>query len=202
MKMKIFFTVMGVFALFASCSGDQRFNVKKQPIEPPAKEANGKAQYKVGVGDVLEVLTWKEPDFSRDIRVRMDGKISFPLLDDIQAAGRSTADIKDEIENNLKDYINHPVVSVSIKLPESQKIYILGEVLKPGEYPLAKQLTVLQALAMCGGFTEWASKDEILVIRDEAGETTAIPVDYNDLEAGEALEQNIALKADDIIVIP
>lgn len=201
MNAKQMFVMVSVVMLIGSCADKQTQMVPKVS-STDSQVIKAEKIYKVGVGDILEILTWKEPDFSREVQVRIDGKISFPLLNDIQAAGRTTLDIRDEIQTKLQDYVNHPVVSVSIKLAESQKIYILGEVLKPGEYPLSKHLTVLQALALSGGFTEWASKSDIKVLRSEAGQTNTIQVDYDEIEDGNSLEQNISLEANDIIVVP
>lgn len=159
-------------------------------------------EYRIGKGDVLEIITWKEPEFSRDIAVRIDGRISFPLLDDIQAQGRTCSEIKNEIQEKLKEFINHPVVSVSVKVPGSQKFYIIGEVLKPGEYPLAKKITLLQAFAISGGFSEWASKNDIILIRNEEGIDNIIRINYSDIVKGRQLDLNLGIKADDIIVVP
>jgi polysaccharide export outer membrane protein len=120
--------------------------------------------YQIGIGDILEITTWKEPDFTReDVLVRTDGKISFPLLNDFPAAGLSPMELKYNIEKGLKAYVSGPVVTVHVRVPVSQKFYVLGEVMKTGEYPLVKHLTVLQAFALAGGFTEWASKKEIIL---------------------------------------
>jgi polysaccharide export outer membrane protein len=114
--------------------------------------------YQIGIGDILEITTWKEPDFTRpNVMVRPDGKISFPLVNDFPAAGLSPMELKYNLEKALKAYVSHPVVTVHVKEPVSQKFYVLGEVMKTGEYPLVKNLTVLQAFALAGGFTEWAS---------------------------------------------
>jgi polysaccharide export outer membrane protein len=135
--------------------------------------------YKIGSGDILSIVTWKEPDFSRqDVLVRTDGKISFPLLGDVQAAGRTPMEIKKEIESGLKAYVENPIVTVTVKSPESQKFYILGEVKKTGEYPLIKGLTVLQAFAIAGGFTDWASKKEIILLRHENGKEKVYNINY------------------------
>jgi polysaccharide export outer membrane protein len=159
--------------------------------------------YKIGSGDVLDIITWKEPDFSReDILVRIDGKISFPLLNDIQATGRTPVELKTEIENGLKKYVESPVVTVVIKNPASQKFYILGEVVRTGEYNLLKNLTILQAFALAGGFTEWASKDEIILFRNEGGRESIIRVDYKDIIKGEGFKQNIELRVNDTIIVP
>ena len=130
----------------------------------------GPKDYQIGAGDILDITIWKEPDLSREeILVRTDGKISFPLLNDVQAAGLTPLEMKKNMEVGLKDFISNPFVTVSVRSHESQRIYILGEVLNTGEYPLTKNLTVLQAFALAGGFTEWASKKEIILMRKEGG---------------------------------
>jgi polysaccharide export outer membrane protein len=160
-------------------------------------------EYRIGKGDILEIVTWKEPDFSREeVLVRLDGRISFPLLNDIQAEGRTVLDLKNEIEAKLKDFIATPVVTVTLKESTSQKFYILGEIQGTGEYNLVKGLTVLQAFARAGGFTEWASKKEIILMRKENGQEKIYRVNYNDIIEGDDLAQNIAIQADDTIIVP
>ena len=163
----------------------------------------GAAQsYQIGAGDVLEITTWKEPDFSREnVLVRTDGIISFPLLNDVQAAGLTPMELKGIIETGLKDYVETPFVTVSVIDPASQKFYILGEIQNTGEYPLTKKLTVLQAFALAGGFTEWASKKEILLLRNEQGQEKIYRVNYKNIIKGK-VEQNLKLKADDTIIVP
>jgi len=126
--------------------------------------------YIIGAGDILEIVTWKEEDFTREeVLVRLDGKISFPLLNDVQAEGLTTVELKRVIETGLKDYVSNPEVTVHVRSPLSKRFYILGEVENTGEYPLVKHLTVLQAFALAGGFTEWASKKEIILLRNIDG---------------------------------
>ena len=158
--------------------------------------------YKIGSGDILEIMTWKEPDFTREVIVRVDGKFTFPLLDDIQAAGRTPIEVKKEIERGLKEFVEDPIVTVSIRSPLSQQFYILGEVANTGEYPLAKDLTILQAFALAGGFTEWASKSEIILLRREGSEEKIIRVNYKNIVKGKELEQNVLIKANDTIIVP
>jgi polysaccharide export outer membrane protein len=166
-----------------------------------ATEASG--SYKIGNGDVLEIVTWKEPDFSRDtVLVRMDGYISFPLLNDVKAAGLTPTALKNILENRLKSYVTGPEVTVTVTNAGSQQFYVLGEVVNTGEYPLVKHLTVLQAFALAGGFTEWASKKEILLLRKEGGKTKTIRINYSDIADGENLEQNVPIRADDTIIVP
>jgi len=159
-------------------------------------------EYRIGSGDALEILTWKEPDFTREVLVRMDGKITFPLLNDIQAAGLSPMQIKKNIESGLKNFVDGPSVTVTVKNPASQKFYILGEVMRTGEYPLLKELTILQAFAIAGGFTEWASKKEIVLFRKENGREKIITINYKEIVKGKGLDQNVIIKTNDTIVVP
>jgi polysaccharide export outer membrane protein len=159
--------------------------------------------YQIGAGDILEISTWKELDLSRDeVLVRTDGKISFPMLNDVQAAGLSPMELKTNMEERLKDFVEGPLVTITVRNPGSQKIYVLGEVQNTGEYPLIKKLTVLQAFALAGGFTEWASKKEIILLRTEGGKDKIYRINYKDITKGKDFSQNIKLKADDTIIVP
>ena len=160
------------------------------------------ADYKIGVGDILKINTWKEEDLTfEDVRVRSDGKITFPLLDDVQAAGRTTVELKNEIQEKLSEFVEAPTVTITLAAAVSQRYYILGEVQAVGEYPLYKKLTIVQAFALAKGFTEWASKDEIILFRRDSTEEKIIKIDYDDIEKGK-LGQDILLQADDIIIVP
>lgn len=168
-----------------------------------AEQANITQEYRIGNGDLLEIVTWKEPDFSREeILVRLDGKISFPLLDDIQAAGKTPTELKKSIENGLKKFVAAPNVTVTVRNAGSQRFYILGEVTNTGEYPLVKNLSVLQAFALAGGFTEWASKKEIILFRKENGKDKVIQINYRDITRDKDFSQNVVIQADDTIVVP
>ena len=165
-------------------------------------ESSTAGDYKIGIGDVLQVTTWKEEDLTFEkVFVRNDGKITIPLLDDIQAQGRTTMELKKVIETGLAEFVEAPTVTVVLANPGSQKYYILGEVIGVGEYPLIKKLTVVQAFALAKGFTEWASKDEIILFRRNNGKEQMIKIDYDDITDGE-LGNDIQLKADDIIIVP
>ena len=169
------------------------------------QENVNRSSYKIGVGDVLEIMTWKEPDFSREeVLVRSDGMVTFPLVNDIEAADRTTMDLKKDIEDRLKDYISNPIVTVTVRTPivSVKKFYILGEVVNTGEYDLTRELTVLQAFALAGGFTEWASKKEIIVLRNANGKEKTIRVNYKNIAKGKDLSQNIKIKANDTIIVP
>jgi polysaccharide export outer membrane protein len=159
--------------------------------------------YVIGNGDVLDIFTWKEPDFSREeLIVRIDGKISFPLLDDVQAAGMTTTQLKKDIEKRLENYVSKPIVTVTVRNPNSKRFYVLGEVTHTGEYPITKDLTVLQAFAIAGGFTEWASKKEIILFRKQDNKDTVIRINYKDILKGNDFTQNVKILPDDTIIVP
>ncbi len=214
-KLSTAFLCLILLFVFIACGGREPSNISElvkprtstnighSALTQPFEDRLPKIQYIIQSGDILEIVTWKEPDFTREeVLVRIDGRISFPLLDDVQAAGRTPAQVENEIRERLKQYIANPVVSVGIRKPESQKFYILGEVNKTGEYPLLKNLTVLQAFSLAGGFTEWASKDEIIVVRREEGKQRIMRVNYKEIVQGKNISQNVLLKADDIIIVP
>ena len=167
-----------------------------------SQDSPSSPDYKIGIGDVLKISTWKEEDLSFEgLMVRNDGKITFPLLDDLQAQGKTTMELKEAIQEKLAEFVEAPTVTVTLANPISQKYYILGEVQGVGEYPLIKKLTVVQAFALAKGFTEWASKDEIILFRRSGGKEQMIKIDYDDITKGK-LENDIQLKADDIIIVP
>ena len=159
--------------------------------------------YVIGSGDILDITTWKEPDFSREeILVKIDGKISFPLVGEIQAAGRTTLDLQSVLEKMLTEYVASPTVTVSVRSTGSKMFYILGEVVNTGEYPLVKNLTVLQAFALAGGFTEWASKKEIILLRNVNGREEALTINYKNILKGKDYSQNVKIQANDTIIVP
>jgi polysaccharide biosynthesis/export protein len=158
--------------------------------------------YKIGIGDILTITTWKEPDFTVDsVRVRSDGKITFPLLDDIQAEGLTTMGLKKAVQKKLSVYVEAPNVTVTLINPMSRRFYILGEILNTGEYPLIKKLTVMQAFALAGGFTEWADKNKILLYRKGNNKEETIIIRYKDIIKGD-FSKDIQLQPDDTIIVP
>ena len=158
--------------------------------------------YKIGAGDVLTINVWREPNLSGDFGVRPDGKITFPLVNDIKAEGLTPFELKQLLEKKLKQFIATPVVTVIVKEVNSKNVYVLGKVNTPGKYPLNGPKTVLQALAEAGGLAEWAKADEIVILRKENGKQIKIDFDYDDVSRGKHLEQNILLKPGDTIVVP
>lgn len=164
--------------------------------------ANDRPPYKIGVGDVLSISVWEEPNLTKEaVFVRNDGKITFPLLDDITAENKSTMELKNIIEKGLSEFVSAPNVTVTLINQGSRKFYILGEVMKTGEYPLTKKLTAVQAFALAGGFTEWASKDEIILSRNTNGKKQTIIINYKNILKGD-FSKDIYLKADDTIIVP
>jgi len=201
MKKPVYFIVLILIVTFSVtqvCFGEQQAVSSEKDISA-ATEADS---YRIGSGDILEIITWKEPDFSREVRVRIDGKFAFPLIGEIEAAAHTPLAIRKNIETKIAEYIEGAIVTVIVKEPASQKFYILGEVVRTGEYQLVKDLTVLQAFALAGGFTEWASKNEIILLRRVGGETKMISVKYKDVVKGKDLSQDISIKANDTIIVP
>ena len=157
----------------------------------------------IGNDDVLAINVWKEPDISRSIPVRSDGKISLPLAGEIQAAGRTPLALEREIAEKLKSYISEPEVTVMVQQINSQKFNILGQVAKPGAYALVNSATVLDAIALAGGFRDFAKKKSIYVLRQNAdGSQQRIPFNYKEVLKGENPAQNIRLQPRDTIVVP
>ena len=187
-----------VFSFLGTSSGEEK--ISEIGMSPP--ENIEKAGYRIGLGDLLEIVTWKEPDFTLETLVRMDGKITFPLLNDLQASGLRPIELKEAIESRLKKFIEEPTVTVIVKQPARQKFYILGEVQNTGEYELSKGLTVLQAFALAGGFTEWSSKKSIILLRLVDGHEKIFRVNYKHIIKGKDFSQNIRLKANDTIIVP
>ena len=158
--------------------------------------------YKIGPQDVLRIDVWKEAEISRSVPVRPDGKISLPLLNDVQAEGLTAMELSNMITEGLKKYITNPQVTVSISEINSRRVYVTGEVTRPGAFPLLPNMTVLQAVTSAGGFTQFARTKKIYVLRSESGGQTKHPFNYNDVVKGNHPEQNILLQPGDTIVVP
>ena len=158
--------------------------------------------YLIGPTDILEIHVWREPDLSRTIPVRPDGKITLPLLDDVQASGLTPLELKAGIEKGLAKFIESPAVSVAVQEIHSKNIFVLGQVESPGQYPLQQDLTVLQALSLAGGLAEWADQGDIVILRKENGKQRRIKFNYKDVSKGKHLEENIVLEAGDTIIVP
>ena len=160
------------------------------------------AAYKIGPQDVLRIDVWKEPEISRSVPVRPDGKITLPLLNDIQAAGLTPQQLAAKISEGLKKFITSPQVTVGVTEINSRRIFVNGEVTRPGAFPLLPNMTVLQALSSAGGFTQFARLKNIYILRMENGTQVKHPFNYKEAVSGKRPEQNILLEGGDIIVVP
>jgi polysaccharide export outer membrane protein len=158
--------------------------------------------YLIGPEDVLDVSVWKEPDVSRVVPVRPDGRISLPLINDVQAAGLSPQQLAGSVSEKLKKYLNGPQVTVIVTAINSQRVFVVGEVLRAGAFPMLPGMTVLQALSSAGGFTTFADVKKIHVVRLRNGKQVEIPFNYRDVLKGDNSEQNIKLQPGDTIVVP
>jgi polysaccharide export outer membrane protein len=156
----------------------------------------------IGNDDVLAINVWKEPDISRSIPVRSDGKISLPLVGEVQAAGLTPLKLEKDIADKLKNYISEPEVTVMVQQVNSQKFNILGQVTKPGSYGIANSPTVLDAIALAGGFRDFAKKKSIYVLRHSASGESRLPFNYKDVSQGKNMEQNVKLQPGDTIIVP
>jgi polysaccharide export outer membrane protein len=178
----------------------------KPPAAPPAVvPPPGVAvppDYVIGPEDVLSVVYWREKDMTTDVNVRPDGKISLPLLNDIPAAGLSPDQLRDRLTEASKQFFEDPSITVVVKQMNSRKVFITGEVAKPGPYALFGPTTVLQLLSMAGGLRDYANAKKMLVLRTENGRAVTYPFNYKDVVAGKNLQQNIELKPGDTIVVP
>lgn len=158
--------------------------------------------YLIGPGDVLDISVWKDDALTRSCAVRPDGFISFPLIGDILASGRTVRQFKSEMESRLSSYVPGVVLSVEVKQINSLIIYVIGKVNAPGRFLLSVDVDVLQALATAGGLNPFAKRGKIKIFRQGSNETTIYPFDYDDVVDGKHLEQNIYLKRGDVVVVP
>ncbi|HKO03529.1 MAG TPA: polysaccharide biosynthesis/export family protein [Candidatus Acidoferrales bacterium] len=172
------------------------------PAAAQAKAANEDPDFIIGAEDVLNINVWKENDISRTVPVRPDGKISLPLLNDVQAAGLTPQQLAASIREGLKKYMSEPEVTVIVSAVNSRRVYVMGEVSHPGVVPLLHGMTVLQALASSGSFTQFANIKGIYLLRNENGKQVKYPFNYKAVVKGQNPEQNLELKPGDTIVVP
>ena len=160
------------------------------------------SSYRIGPNDILNIYVWKEKELTQDVTVLPDGRISFPLIGEVVAQGHTVTDLKKAITDKLQNFVTAPEVTVIVKETRSQVVYTIGKLMRPGPYPLAPNMTVMQALSAAGGFTEWADTKNILIVRREGGKETQLRFNFKEFTAGEKLEQNILLKPGDTLVVP
>jgi polysaccharide export outer membrane protein len=186
------------FAMSSQPGADTAVPNAKAPISAPAREA----EYLIGTEDVLQINVWKEADISSSVPVRPDGKISLPLLNDVQAAGLTPLQLASDIGERLKQFITEPHVTVIVTAMNSRRAYVMGQVTRQGAVPLVSNLTVLQALSSAGGPVQFANTKKIYILRTEGGEQKRLPFNYDAVIRGKSPEQNINLKPGDTIVVP
>ncbi len=195
------------------CAGIESLNqamFEPAPVTTDAANAGAAAQadsaqaegYQIGPEDTLNISVWREESLQREVLVRPDGMISFPLAGDVVAAGRTAEQVAQEIKERLSKYIPDPVVDVSVTKVAGYKIYVLGEVAKPGEFTVGRYVDVLQALTLAGGLTPYASENGIKILRREGGKEVVLPFEYSAVRRGGALDQNIILRSGDVVVVP
>ena len=206
-------TIVVAAMCFAMSSGLWAQVATKDTAPAPATQNAAPAQgdptrghdnvYVIGNDDVLAINVWKEPDVSRSVPVRSDGKISLPLAGEVQAAGKTPLSLEQDIAAKLKSFIGEPEVTVIVQQSNSQKFNILGQVTRPGTYPIANSATVLDAIALAGGFRDFAKQKSIYVLRQNADGTQArLPFNYKDVVKGKNPEQNVKLQPRDTVVVP
>ena len=159
-------------------------------------------EYEIGPEDLLDISVWKEKDLQKEVLVRPDGWITFPLVGNIEAKGKTALQLQEEITQWLKQYIPNPVVSVSVKKIAGYKVFVIGRVNKPGDYVVGRYIDVLQALSLAGGLTPFAEEGNIKIVRKQNGKETILRFNYAEVKKGRRLEQNITLQSGDVIIVP
>jgi polysaccharide export outer membrane protein len=191
----IFFLILMPLSVFSQQNQDAVSTAKVQ-----GEVAADSDSYIIGPEDVLNIYVWREESLSKTIPVRMDGKISLPLVDDVRASGLTPLQLKEILVTKLKNFIDNPNVSVTVMEANSFKVYVSGQVKNPGVFKLRSETSFLQLMTMTGGFTDWADRKNILIIRKEKGEDVRITVNYKKIIEGEA--SDIAIKRGDTVIIP
>jgi polysaccharide biosynthesis/export protein len=195
-----FLTRLGLVAVFAGTAAGCAASRPKYDFEAERRATSAHA---IGAGDILQVNVWKNEQLSQRVTVRPDGFITLPLIGDIQAGGRTVTDVgRDIAERSTKFYTEPPVVSVQMAELHSYRVYVLGEVARPGEFAPRGQVTVLQAIALAGGFTRFSAPDQIVIVRRDTHGERRIPFVYSQVVEGGDLRENLPLQTNDTIVIP
>lgn len=187
--------ILGGAVLVAVMGAAPTGNAQEKPAAATSQD------YIISVQDILDVHVWKEPELSREVVVREDGKISLPLADDLQAAGKTPVELKKVITQKLSEFLAEPQVTVIVKVPKRYKVFVTGNVTKPGQYESPHPVTPLQAVAMAGGLNEWAS-NKLIILSQEGDKPTRKVLNYKDVVSGESLEENQPLKSGDTVIVP
>jgi polysaccharide export outer membrane protein len=180
-------------------------NTANPPASVAAAAATGvtaPAGYLIGADDILSIVYWREKELSAEVVVRPDGMISLPLLNDIRAAGLTPDQLRGELTAAASKFVEEPTVTVVVKAINSRKVFVTGQVGKPGPYALNSSVTVLQLISTAGGLTEYAKKSKIMVLRTENGKSVALPFNYEEVLEGRRLQQNVELRPGDTVLVP
>lgn len=187
----------------AEPAGQQDEKAGNPAIEKVATlEANAADQFEIGVSDILHIAVWNEPQLSATTTVKPDGTISLPLLKDVNVTGLTTEQVQRVLEERYKQYVADPRVSVTVSEIRSRKVFITGEIVRPGSYSLLTPTTVLQLIAQAGGFTPFSKRNKVFVLRVEAGRQSRIPFNYSKVTKGQNAADNIVLRPGDTVVVP
>jgi len=170
------------------------------PSNLTAKEKD--ASYLIGPEDILEISVWKDPELTKQVIVRPDGRISFPLIGEVEAGGHTVKSLEDKLKEKISEYIPDAMLTVIVIQVNSIKIYVVGKVARPGEYRIGRKINVMQALSLAGGLSTFADANRILILRTEKSSQIRIPFRYKEVEIGENLKQNIVLETGDVVVVP
>jgi polysaccharide biosynthesis/export protein len=168
----------------------------------PTLAAAQEGAYQINAGDVLDVSVWGEEDLTRQVLVLPDGTMTVPLAGQMQAEGRTTAELEEEMRQRLARYVPNALVTIGVYNAAGNRFYVTGEVNRPGEYQITRPIDVMQALSLAGGLTAFASQNNIRILRRDGDEQVALPFRYRDVRSGNRLETNIHLQAGDVIVVP
>jgi polysaccharide export outer membrane protein len=197
-----FVVVLAIVAAVAPAAGAAPQSPAAASTDAARADTLVPADYVIGPEDVLSVVFWRDKDMTGDVAVRPDGKISLPLLNDVPAAGLTPAQLRERLIEASKAYFEDPSVTVVVKQMHSRKVFITGEVNKPGPYPLIGPTTVLQLISIAGGLREYADSKKIIIVRNENGKATSYKFNYKNVVAGKSLQQNIELKPGDTVLVP
>jgi polysaccharide export outer membrane protein len=190
-------------AVLVCCGAAGRAQAQSvSPTNGAAGAADVSPEYVIGPGDVLGIVFWREKELSGDVAVLPDGRITLPLLNEIQAAGLKPEELRVRIMDAAKRFVTDPTATVVVRQVNSRRVFITGMVSKPGPYPLYQTITVLQLIATAGGLLEYAKGDEIIIIRPEHGRQISFSFNYKEVSRSKSLGQNIELKPGDTVVVP
>lgn len=201
MKRNTFVLLISIFCFLCAAQSQQKANSAVAATQTATPKAND-STYVIGPEDVLTIDVWNEKELSGPVPVRPDGKISVPLLNDVQAAGLTPMELMSSLSEKMKKFVSDPTVTVTVTTVNSRKVYILGEVTRPGAFPLVPDMTVLQALTTAGGPTPYAKTSKIYILRTQNGTQNKLAFNYKQVVRGGSSEQNILLKSGDTVVVP